>query len=71
MSQENEPQPGGPGGADRHADAAGDPTGPEEAGSRKEEATPDIGTEGNPGQTQHDAPDDDVGGARNEDDRTE
>jgi hypothetical protein len=68
---ENEPQPGGPGGAERHSDAADDPTGPEDAGSRKEEATPSIGTEGNPGQTQADAPDDDAGGARDEPDRTE
>jgi hypothetical protein len=58
-------------GAERNADQAGDPTGPEDAGSRKEEATPDIGTEGNPGQTQTDAPADDVGGAEDEADRTE
>ena len=58
-------------GGERHADQAGDPTGPEDAGSRKEEATPDIGTEGNPGQTQTDAPSDDVGGAEDEPDRTE
>ncbi|MDX6370332.1 MAG: hypothetical protein QOG93_1834 [Gaiellaceae bacterium] len=58
-------------GAERHADQAGDPTGPEDAGSRKEEATPDIGTDGNPGQTQVDAPDDDVGGAEDEESRTE
>jgi hypothetical protein len=58
-------------GAERHGDQAGDPTGPEDAGSRKEEATPDIGTEGNPGQTQVDAPDDDAGGAEGEPDRTE
>jgi hypothetical protein len=30
-------------GAERHADQAGDPTGPEDAGSRKEEATPRVG----------------------------
>jgi hypothetical protein len=58
-------------GAERHADQAGDPTGPEDAGSRKEEATPDIGTDGNPGQTQTEAPDDDAGGARDEESRTE
>jgi hypothetical protein len=58
-------------GAERHADQAGDPTGPEDAGSRKEEATPDIGTDGEAGQTQVDAPDDDVGGADEEADRTE
>jgi len=58
-------------GAERHADQAGDPTGPDDAGSRKAEATPDIGTEGNPGQTQTDAPEDDVGGADQEPDRTE
>jgi hypothetical protein len=71
MSQQNEPQPGGPGGADKHADAADDPTGPDDAGARKEEATPDIGTQDNPGQTQHDAPDDDAGGAEDESDRTD
>jgi hypothetical protein len=58
-------------GAEEHADAADDPTGPEDAGSRKEEATPDIGTDGEPGQTQVDAPDDDAGGAEGEPDRTE
>jgi hypothetical protein len=58
-------------GAERNADQAGDPTGPEDAGSRKQEATPDIGTDGEPGQTQVDAPADDVGGAEGEADRTE
>jgi hypothetical protein len=58
-------------GGERHADQAGDPTGPEDAGSRKQEATPDIGTDGEPGQTQVDAPADDVGGAEDEPDRTE
>jgi hypothetical protein len=58
-------------GAERNADQAGDPTGPGDAGSRKEEATPDIGTDGTPGQTQVDAPDDDAGGARDEESRTE
>lgn len=60
-----------PAGADRHADPAGDPTGPEGAGERKQEATPSIGTEGNPGQTQVDAPDDDSGGAEDDESRTE
>jgi hypothetical protein len=57
-------------GAERLADQAGDPTGPEDAGSRKEEATPEIGTEGNPGQTQTDAPADDAGGASDEESHT-
>jgi hypothetical protein len=57
-------------GAERHANQAGDPTGPEDAGSRKEDATPDIGTDGNPGQTQVEAPADDAGGARDEDSHT-
>jgi hypothetical protein len=68
---ENDIKPDGPGGAEERSDAAGDPTGPEDAGARKEEATPDIGTDGNPGQTQVDAPDDDAGGARDEPDRTD
>jgi hypothetical protein len=62
---------GGSTGAERLNDAADDPTGPDDAGSRKEEATPPVGTDGEHGQTQVDAPDDDVGGAEGEPDRTE
>jgi hypothetical protein len=47
---------------DTETDVAGDPTGPDHAGSRKDEATPSIGTEEQePGQTQTPAPDDDQG----------
>jgi hypothetical protein len=68
MSENSEREPAG---VDTDADAADDPTGPDDAGSRKAEATPPIGTEGKPGQTQVDAPDDDVGGAEGHPDRTE
>jgi hypothetical protein len=68
MTESSEREPAG---VDTDADAAGDPTGPDDAGSRKAEATPDIGTEGNPGQTQHDAPADDAGGAEDEESRTD
>jgi hypothetical protein len=40
-------------------------------GSGASSATPDIGTEGEPGQTAVPAPDDDVGGAEGEEDRTD
>jgi hypothetical protein len=40
-------------------------------GRAKEAATPPLEEQGKPGQTQHDAPDDDVGGQRGGEDRTE
>jgi hypothetical protein len=40
-------------------------------GRAKEEATQPIEEQGVPGQTQHDAPDDDVGGQRGGEDRTD
>jgi hypothetical protein len=58
-------------GAEQNADAADDPTGPEDAGSRKAAATPPIGTDGEPGQTETPAPEDDVGGAEGADSRTD
>jgi hypothetical protein len=68
MSESSERDPAG---VETAADAAGDPTGPDDAGSRKSEATPPIGTDGEPGQTQVDAPDDDAGGAEGHESRTE
>jgi hypothetical protein len=68
MSESSEREPAG---VETEADNAGDPTGPDDAGSRKEEATPPVGAEGNPGQTQVDAPDDEAGGAEGEESRTE
>jgi hypothetical protein len=58
-------------GTETEADTAGDPTGPDDAGSRKSEATPPIGTDGEQGQTQVPAPDDDAGGAEGEPSRTD
>jgi hypothetical protein len=58
MTESSEREPAG---VDTDADAADDPKGPDDAGERKEEATPSIGTEGDPGQTQTPAPDDDQG----------
>jgi hypothetical protein len=40
-------------------------------GREKEKATPPIGEDGEAGQTQHDAPDDDAGGQRGGADRTD
>jgi hypothetical protein len=40
-------------------------------GAQNAEATPPVGTDGNPGQTQVDAPPDDAGGAEGEPSRTE
>jgi hypothetical protein len=68
MSESSERDPAG---AETEAHQAGDPTGPDDAGERKAEATPEIGTDGEHGQTQTPAPDDDAGGARDEQDRTE
>jgi hypothetical protein len=68
MSESSEREPAG---VETEADNAGDPTGPDDAGSRKSEATPPIGTDGNPGQTQVDAPGDDAGGPEDEPSRTE
>jgi|GEM_PF-4813691 hypothetical protein len=45
--------------------------GQESPGADNAEATPKIGEEGEKGQTAVPAPDDDVGGAEDEDDRTE
>jgi hypothetical protein len=58
MTESSEREPAG---VDTDADAADDPTGPDDAGERKEEATPSIGTEGNPGQTETPSADDDQG----------
>jgi hypothetical protein len=69
MTESSEREPAGV--DEEGSDVAGDPTGPDDAGSRKEAATPDIGTDGVPGQTQVDAPDDDAGGAEDEPSRTE
>jgi hypothetical protein len=68
MTESSEREPAG---VDTDADAADDPTGPDDAGSRKEEATPRIGTDGVPGQTEVPAPDDDEGGAEGHPSRTE
>jgi len=68
MTESSEREPAG---VETEGDRAGDPTGPDDAGSRKEEATPPIGTEGNPGQTQSPPASDDVGGAEDEEHRTE
>jgi hypothetical protein len=69
MTESSEREPAG---VDTDADAAGDPTGPDDAGARKDAATPRIGTEEQePGQTQTPAADDDEGGAEGEESRTE
>ena len=68
MTESSEREPAG---VETEGDRAGDPTGPDDAGSRKEEATPSIGTDGEPGQTQTPAPADDAGGAQDEESRTE
>jgi hypothetical protein len=69
MTESSEREPAG---VDTDADAAGDPAGPDDAGDRKEEATPGIGTEEQqPGQTQTPAPADDEGGAEGHESRTE
>jgi hypothetical protein len=60
MVERSEEQPGRSG-ADEHADKAGDIGGQGGEGSRKVEATPPIGDEGEKGQTTVPAPQEDVG----------